>query len=92
MKKRSLIFRERLNEPLETAIFWIDHIIKHQDSSHLRPGSVQLAWFELYSLDVLVIVGFIIFSIVYSLKLIISFIGAAIWLKKIEKAKDQKRD
>lgn len=92
MKKRSSVFHERLKNPLETAMFWVDHVIKHQDSSHLRPGSAQLTWFELYSLDVLAITGIVILSIVYILKFLIVCISTLIWPKNIERAKNLKCD
>ncbi|KAK7574486.1 hypothetical protein V9T40_011677 [Parthenolecanium corni] len=57
--KRSQLFRERLNNPMETALYWIDHVLKHKDTSHLKSASTQLSWYELYSVDVLIIVAVI---------------------------------
>lgn len=59
MVKRSLLFRERLNTPLETAMYWVDHVLKHKGTSHLRPASTQLTAFEFYSIDVFIILALI---------------------------------
>lgn len=55
MIKRSLIFRDRPKKPLETAMYWVDHVLKHKDTDHIRSASAKLTWYELYSLDVFVI-------------------------------------
>lgn len=61
--KRSLIFRDRPNKPLETAMYWVDHVLKHKDTDQLRSASTKLTWYELYSLDVFVFLTVTIYVI-----------------------------
>lgn len=68
MMKRSMIFRDRPNTPLETAMYWIDHVLKHKDTAHLRSASAKLSWYELYSLDVLIILVAIIYVVQKTVK------------------------
>lgn len=64
------MFNERLTGPLETAVYWVEHVLKYKNSNHLTPASVRLRWYELFLLDViatyLAVVGFA-FYLVYLL-------------------------
>nr|XP_023025371.1 UDP-glucuronosyltransferase 2C1-like isoform X2 [Leptinotarsa decemlineata] len=51
-QKYSKIFRDRLNKPLDEAVFWIEYVLRHSGATHLRNASMDLYWFQLYTLDV----------------------------------------
>lgn len=82
--KRSLLFRERLTEPLETAIYWIDHVLKYKDTAHLRSASAQLTWYELYSVDVFVIAVIVFWIVVKTVKFILGKISQKVASMKSE--------
>lgn len=71
MQRRSRIFRNRLASPLDTAMYWIDHVLEHKDTSHLKPASVRLTWYEFYSLDVLALLVVLIVTIFYASKFLL---------------------
>lgn len=52
-------------------MYWIDHVLKHKDTAHLKSGSAYLTWYELYSLDVLAILAVIIWIFVKTFKYLI---------------------
>ena len=65
--KASGIFRDRLASPLDTAVFWIEHVVKY-GGDHLRLRSTEMGFIELNSLDVvafLVVLSLIILYIDY---------------------------
>lgn len=60
---------------LDKAIYWVEYVLRHKGAYHLRPGSLDLKWYQNWLLDVIalliaIIIGFVALSI-YSLKLII---------------------
>lgn len=63
MVKRSMIFRDRPKKPLETAMYWVDHVLKHKGNISLKSDSVTYKWYELYSLDVIIILVVIIYIV-----------------------------
>ncbi|KAL1130748.1 hypothetical protein AAG570_011989 [Ranatra chinensis] len=52
VKKRSEIFRDRPMRPLETAMYWIEYVIRHDGAHHLRPYLAHLPMYKSMLLDV----------------------------------------
>ncbi|CAB3377023.1 Hypothetical predicted protein [Cloeon dipterum] len=48
---RSAIAKDRINTPLEEAVFWVEYMIRHNGTKHLQPAGHHLNWFQLHSLD-----------------------------------------
>lgn len=51
--------------PMDTAIFWIEYVIRNQGAAHLHSAAFSLPWYSYFCLDVVV--------------LIMSLIGAFVW-------------
>ncbi|KRT82485.1 Glycosyltransferase [Oryctes borbonicus] len=51
-KYRSSLFKEQEMDPLERAIFWIEHIHKFKGAKHLRPKSATMPLYQYLLLDV----------------------------------------
>lgn len=71
MQKRSIIFRNRLASPIDTAMYWIDHVLEHKDVPYLKSASMKLKWYEWYSLDVLTLLVILLVATFYALKFIL---------------------
>ncbi|XP_017866749.1 PREDICTED: UDP-glucuronosyltransferase 2B15 isoform X2 [Drosophila arizonae] len=52
MKRASLIFRDRPMSAMDTAIYWIDYVVKHRGAPHLVSEGVNLPWYKFYLLDI----------------------------------------
>ncbi|XP_078684860.1 UDP-glucuronosyltransferase 2B31-like [Branchiostoma floridae x Branchiostoma belcheri] len=48
----SRLHRDQPQSPMERAVWWIEHVIKHGGLSHLRARAVELPWYQYYLLDV----------------------------------------
>nr|ATN96035.1 UDP-glucuronosyl transferase 351A4 [Aphis gossypii] len=66
-KKMSTIFHDRPMSALDTAVYWVEYVIRHKGAHHLRSTAVKLTWYQYLLLDV------ILFFIVISLLLIYIF-------------------
>ncbi|XP_054259219.1 UDP-glycosyltransferase UGT5-like isoform X1 [Macrosteles quadrilineatus] len=49
-------FRDRPMSPLETAVYWTEYVIRHKGATHLRSPAVDMPWYQLWLLDVLLVV------------------------------------
>ncbi|XP_044255719.1 UDP-glucosyltransferase 2-like [Tribolium madens] len=71
-------FKDRPLSPLDTAIFWVEYVIRHNGAPQLRSAGADLPWYQYYLIDVVVILasGLFIFilSTIYVLKLVLHFI------------------
>ncbi|CAH1403021.1 unnamed protein product [Nezara viridula] len=88
-QKKSKIFKDKPMSQLDKAVYWVEYVLRHNGAYHLRPGSLDLAWYQNCLLDVIalliaIIIGFVAFFI-YSLKLICK-------LFKKGKKSNEKRD
>lgn len=54
MKRNSALLRDREVHPLQTAVYWIEYILKYNGARHLRVVSLELTWYQYYLLDVYV--------------------------------------
>ncbi|XP_078660214.1 UDP-glucuronosyltransferase 1-2-like [Branchiostoma floridae x Branchiostoma belcheri] len=50
----SRLYRDQPQSPMERAVWWIEHVIKHGGLPHLRARAVELPWYQYYLLDVAV--------------------------------------
>lgn len=53
VKRMSALHRDTPVPPLETALFWIEYVIRHKGASHLRTESFKMPWYSYFSVDVL---------------------------------------
>lgn len=57
----SKIFRDRQAKPLETATWWVEHLLEHKITKEiLHSYAVDLNWFVFYSVDAICILVAII--------------------------------
>ncbi|KAL6118792.1 uncharacterized protein ACO6RY_03507 [Pungitius sinensis] len=41
--------------PMDTAIFWIEYVIRNKGAAHLQPAGFSLPWYSYFCLDVAVL-------------------------------------
>lgn len=61
IQELSEIFRTNQNHPLDTAIWWIEYVIKFKGAPHLQSPAKDLPWFRYLQLDIV----FVIFGALY---------------------------
>uniref|UniRef100_A0A3P9NC75 Uncharacterized protein n=1 Tax=Poecilia reticulata TaxID=8081 RepID=A0A3P9NC75_POERE len=70
----SRLHRDQPMKPIDTALFWIEFVIRHQGAAHLRTESHRLPWYSYYSVDVflffLFVVAVITFLVVMTFRLL----------------------
>uniref|UniRef100_A0A8B9H557 UDP glucuronosyltransferase 5 family, polypeptide D1 n=1 Tax=Astyanax mexicanus TaxID=7994 RepID=A0A8B9H557_ASTMX len=53
MQRLSRLHRDQPMKPLDTAVFWIEYVIRHKGAPHLRTKSYRMPWYSYHSLDVI---------------------------------------
>lgn len=52
MMRLSALHRDKPMHPLETALYWIEFVIRNKGASHLRTESYKMPWYVYHSVDV----------------------------------------
>lgn len=66
VKIKSDIFRTNQNSPLDTAVWWIEYVLKFNGAPHLQSSARNLPWFRYLSIDIALVI-FSVFYILYDL-------------------------
>lgn len=59
--KRQMLLNDQRHTPLETAVYWVEYVIRHKGAHHLYSPSRNLNFFQYYSLDVVVVFAIALF-------------------------------
>ncbi|XP_053715933.1 UDP glucuronosyltransferase 5 family, polypeptide G1 [Synchiropus splendidus] len=60
IQRMSKLHRDHAVPPLDTAIFWIEYVIRNQGAAHLRSEAFNLTWYSYYCLDVAALLAAVI--------------------------------
>uniref|UniRef100_A0A3P8VZH1 UDP-glucuronosyltransferase n=1 Tax=Cynoglossus semilaevis TaxID=244447 RepID=A0A3P8VZH1_CYNSE len=53
MERLSRLHRDKPMKPLDTALYWIEFVMRHKGAAHLRTESYRLPWYSYHSVDVM---------------------------------------
>ncbi|XP_066267111.1 UDP-glucuronosyltransferase 2B33-like isoform X2 [Branchiostoma lanceolatum] len=58
--------RDQPQSPMERAVWWIEHVIKHGGLPHLRSRAIELSFYQYYLLDVIALIVAVISAVLLS--------------------------
>lgn len=90
VSRMSDIFRNNPIEPLQSAVFWIEYVMKYKGAYHLKSGAVNLEWYQYLMLDVFGAIVSIILLACYLVVAILRFISRKICGKQSNGGKKKK--
>ncbi|XP_072384379.1 uncharacterized protein [Diabrotica undecimpunctata] len=67
MEQLSSRFRDRPLSPLDTAIYWVEYVIRHKGAPHMKTAAVDMPFYQYYLLDVFFMLFLIFFGFLYLL-------------------------
>ncbi|TWW53064.1 UDP-glucuronosyltransferase 2B17 [Takifugu flavidus] len=53
MQRLSRLHRDKPMKPMDSALFWIEFVMRHKGAAHLRTESYRLPWYSYHSVDVM---------------------------------------
>lgn len=65
MEKLSQISKDKPMNNADTAVWWIEYVIRHKGAHHLRPALQNLKWYQYTLLDIIGFILLVIFTIFY---------------------------
>lgn len=75
-------------KPLDSAVYWVEYVIRHKGASHLRVGALDLAWYQYFLLDVISFIFLVIILSIFISYNIIKFILSKVNVFKTKKLKE----
>ncbi|CAL8259364.1 unnamed protein product [Arctogadus glacialis] len=82
MKRLSDLHRDKPMHPLDTALFWIEFVMRNKGAAHLRTESYKLPWYSYHSLDVMCLLVAVLFLLVAVMVLSIYYICSKLCRRK----------
>ena len=62
-KEHGQLVMDQMNTPLETAVWWLEYVLRHPGMKHMRSPVHDLNWPQYFLLDVIAVITFIIVSL-----------------------------
>ena len=84
IQQLSLLHHDRPVSPMDTAIFWIEYVIRNKGAAHLRPAAFSLPWYSYFCLDVAVFIMAVIGALVWATVLFFKVLCCRRFRKKIK--------
>lgn len=53
VKSAADLYKDRPQHALDTAVYWVEYVIRHNGAKHMQSQAVHLNWFQYNSLDVI---------------------------------------
>ncbi|XP_070691655.1 UDP-glucuronosyltransferase 2A2-like [Pempheris klunzingeri] len=57
MQRLSRLHKDQPMKPLDSALYWIEFVMRHKGAAHLRAQSYRLPWYSYHSVDVLLLLA-----------------------------------
>jgi hypothetical protein len=54
VQKRSKLMHDQPLKPIDSAVYWIEHVIRHKGAPHLRSVATELKWYQREMIDIIV--------------------------------------
>ncbi|XP_023293682.2 UDP-glycosyltransferase UGT5-like [Lucilia cuprina] len=75
IKEMSATYRDQPMLPLDLAVYWVEHIVRHKGAKYLHCAGLDLSFIEYHNIDAMLIlyggILFTLFAIIYFLNLLI---------------------
>lgn len=65
-------YRDQPMTPSETAVYWIEYVLRHNGAPHLRWAGLDLSFWSYHNLDVFGFMAAIVLIVLYFIKFLIS--------------------
>ncbi|KAF4110205.1 hypothetical protein G5714_009457 [Onychostoma macrolepis] len=87
MRRMSSLHRDTPIKPMDSAIFWLEFVMRHKGAVHLRTESYRLPWYSYYCVDVLMLI-MSLFTAVCVLLVLMSRALLKVFVKKRKSKKE----
>lgn len=79
VRHRARLYRDRPAHPLDTAVWWVEYVLRHQGARHMQSAALFLNWFQRNSYDVIAVLLAIGIGLGWMGKLSVGFVWRRLW-------------
>ncbi|XP_055846154.1 UDP-glycosyltransferase UGT5-like [Episyrphus balteatus] len=79
VQKFARVYKDRPMTAKETAVFWMEYVLRHHGAIHMQSPAVHMNFFQLKSLDVIGFLAACIYLVYRAIKFIILFVKSKLW-------------
>lgn len=83
-----MVLRDQPLRPIESAVFWVEHVLRNKGAEHFRNAGQNLHWIQLYLLDIIV---FSVLVLLVEIKIVMYLCRFCCGKKKSIEKKDTKK-
>lgn len=87
VKKQAILAKDRPLSAQDTAVYWVEYVLRHKGAPHLHYPGADLNFFQANSIDVILFIIAIIYAVFKTIKFICGFIFCRSKKNKNEKLK-----
>lgn len=87
----SVLIQDNPLPAMDTALYWINYVLRHKGAPHLRSAAQDLKWYQLYLLDVIGFLAVTSLTLILVSFYIIKFVIKSLFCKKSAKASVNKK-
>lgn len=73
MIKLRTIMDDQPLSPLERAVWWTEHVLRHKGASHLKANGIHMGWTEYYEVNLILLFVVLLFILLLMLGLTINY-------------------
>ncbi|XP_055859342.1 UDP-glycosyltransferase UGT5-like [Episyrphus balteatus] len=88
VQRFSKVYKDRPMTAKQTAVFWLEYVLRHHGAPHMQSPAVHMNFFQLASLDVIGFLVACIYVIYKVFKFIFLFVKSMIWRTKSKSKKE----
>lgn len=81
MNKLSEKFKDRPQSPQDTLVYWVEYVLRHQNTSFLRPAGSKLPLYQYLLLDIILFLLVILCSVIWFLRMLLKFTCSIVKMK-----------
>ena len=85
MQKLSKLHRDTPMTPMDTALFWIEFVMRHKGAAHLRTESYRLPWYSYHSVDVVLFLAGAVLLMLCTISLLIKCLYTTMCKRKAKR-------
>nr|XP_022921023.1 2-hydroxyacylsphingosine 1-beta-galactosyltransferase-like [Onthophagus taurus] len=82
VKFKSEMYRDQPMNPMDKAVYWIEHVLKHKGAKHLKVKGAELPWYQYLLVDVFLFLGFVILIVCFISIYIMKFLFRKLYNKQ----------
>ncbi|KAG8272878.1 hypothetical protein J6590_032030 [Homalodisca vitripennis] len=73
--------------PLDTAVYWTEYVLRHKGGRHLRSAAVDMPWYQLWLLDVALVLlaglAAVLFLLFWLARQVVNFISRRLYPQQL---------